>query len=280
MFATSVLDVGIGLVLVFLCVSLVASAATEALAALVSLRARTLRRGIGRLLNDPGYTGLARRIYAHALVDPFLDPARLVDGRTPRPGPSHVPAGQFAVAMIAVLRRDAGGAALAPAVDAIADETLRHGVRAILDQAEGDAERFRVLLADWFAASMAQLSAFYRRRAQAIAFGVALAVAVAADADALHVAAAIWAHTLLVSGTDLSAIAADPDGAALLRTLAADQLLGWAGRSFAPIAHPLAALQALAGWVIVAVSSLFGAPFWFDALRRLVRWAPPEGGGR
>jgi hypothetical protein len=33
----------------------------------------------------------------------------------------------------------------------------------------------------------------------------------------------------------------------------------------------LSCLELIAGWLIAAVATLFGAPFWFDALQRIIR---------
>ena len=52
---SGVLGVVIGLVFVFLVLSLVCSGITEAISATVGLRAKTLERGIGRMLGDAGY---------------------------------------------------------------------------------------------------------------------------------------------------------------------------------------------------------------------------------
>jgi hypothetical protein len=58
-----------------------------------------------------------------------------------------------------------------------------------------------------------------------------------------------------------------------LKTLEAlDLPIGWHRedlKDFTGGGLPLLAL--IAGWLIVAVATLFGAPFWFDALQRIIR---------
>src|SRR5260370_35926444 len=64
------LEVAIGLVFCYASMAVIASAAYEAFASLLKLRARTLLQGVKALLNDPAFTGLARDVYRHALVNP------------------------------------------------------------------------------------------------------------------------------------------------------------------------------------------------------------------
>ena len=70
MFGSTVLEVAIGLTFCYATVALIVSTVQEALASALRLRARTLVDGVRRMLGDPGFTGLARSVYAHALVNP------------------------------------------------------------------------------------------------------------------------------------------------------------------------------------------------------------------
>ena len=71
MFGSTILDVAIGLIFSFLAVSLFTSAAVEAINSLLQLRAVNLKSGIMALVNDPGFAGLAKALYAHPLVSPL-----------------------------------------------------------------------------------------------------------------------------------------------------------------------------------------------------------------
>ena len=70
MFNSNVLEVGVGLIFTFLAVSLITGAIIEAITSIIGWRANTLKNGIKALLNDPGFNGLARDLYAHASVNP------------------------------------------------------------------------------------------------------------------------------------------------------------------------------------------------------------------
>jgi hypothetical protein len=46
--------------------------------------------------------------------------------------------------------------------------------------------------------------------------------------------------------------------------------VGWNHRALTKVTSPRG-FEMLLGWLITAVATLFGAPFWFDALQQLVR---------
>jgi hypothetical protein len=71
MFGSTILDVAAGIIFGFLAVSLFTSAAVEAINSILNVRVKNLRTGIMALVNDPNFTGLAKELYAHALVSPL-----------------------------------------------------------------------------------------------------------------------------------------------------------------------------------------------------------------
>jgi hypothetical protein len=65
MFGLQVLDIGLGLIFLYLVLSLTCTAATEMLAGFFRLGAKTLEEGIGNLLRDPV---MKERIFNHPLI--------------------------------------------------------------------------------------------------------------------------------------------------------------------------------------------------------------------
>jgi hypothetical protein len=49
-----------------------------------------------------------------------------------------------------------------------------------------------------------------------------------------------------------------------------DVPIGWTAARFKNL-WSLGGLETLLGWLITAVATLFGAPFWFDALEQIIR---------
>lgn len=91
--ASTILDVALGISFVFVLLSVIASAVTEAISAMFSLRAQMLRRGIERLLND---RALADRIYRHPLIDGLT--------KDDDSDPAYIPSDLFARALVDVLK--------------------------------------------------------------------------------------------------------------------------------------------------------------------------------
>jgi hypothetical protein len=110
MFGSSVLEVAIGLIFIYLLLSLACTALNEALASVLNKRGAYLFEGVKNLLNDPAFTGLAQQIYNHGLVDSLSREAT-----SPRLGnrlPSYLSSATFSLALLDVLSaRGAIGAA-------------------------------------------------------------------------------------------------------------------------------------------------------------------------
>ena len=107
MFGSSVLEVGIGLILVFLLISLILTAVREAIESLYKTRARDLEQAIAQLLDDQDGTGLRGHLYNHPLVyalfpggvtpTVFTDTGA-VESRGRRNLPAYIPRETFALA--------------------------------------------------------------------------------------------------------------------------------------------------------------------------------------
>lgn len=113
MFGSAVLDVAVGLIFVYLIVSLMVTAVTELIASGLRWRAATLYLGIQNLLDSPGTQVWASKLYAHPLIQglsplvtkPVKDAAAAVKANA-KGGPSYIPSRTFAVALLDTLRDD------------------------------------------------------------------------------------------------------------------------------------------------------------------------------
>lgn len=101
MTGSSVLDVAIGMMFIYLLFGVLCTAFNEMLASLTNKRGRNLMDGIQNLLNDPDYTGLAHQIYNHGLIDGISQNAT----STNRPNrlPSYIPSNSFSLALVDIL---------------------------------------------------------------------------------------------------------------------------------------------------------------------------------
>ena len=114
MLGSTVLDVAIGLVFIFLLVSLLASAMREALETFLKTRASHLEAGLREVLRDPGGTGLVKQFYNHPLIyclysgeyapNPGLKSGGLMITRGHNL-PSYIPSSSFALALMDMTAR-------------------------------------------------------------------------------------------------------------------------------------------------------------------------------
>jgi hypothetical protein len=101
MLGSSVLDIAIGIVFIYLVLSMICTTINEGIATILNKRGTNLFEGIKNLLNDPAFTGLAQQVYSHGLVDGISQNA--TDPSTPNRLPSYMPAKTFALALLDVL---------------------------------------------------------------------------------------------------------------------------------------------------------------------------------
>jgi len=268
MLGSTVLEVAIGLTFCYGTVALIVSTLQEALSAAFRLRANTLLAGIKSMLNDPRFDGLARAVYTHPLVNPHAD------GNAPREAemrsrPSYIEPAYFAIALVDSLWKVPGDfARLAGAIDTIPDPQVRQVMRGLYDRAH-DLQQFQDMLAGWFDNAMARMSGTYKRRQLLISLLLALLLAILFNIDSIHLFRTLWQQPALAAHLH------DAPGVATPSTLdpaVFDALMalpiGWT--RFPPVLDADFALQ-VAGWFVTASTALFGAPFWFDLMQRVVR---------
>ena len=265
------LDVVVGLVFMFLAISLAVSAIVEAVASIVKWRSTTLLKGVKDLLNDPQFTGLARDIYNHALIDP-RDGGRAQSEAELRHAPGYIDPNHFADALIDMTRlAEQTPDRIKAAIRAsIADAQIRNLLSGVVDRTAGDIERIRRELAGWFDSAMGRVSGAYKRKTQAWSFGLALILVGGLNVSAIDVGRALWLQPMATRTISPKA------EETLAQALTDLQSLGSAG---IPIGWTKANSQAFCstrgiwtflGWLITAFAALFGAAFWFDALQQIV----------
>lgn len=281
MLDTPVVNVAIGLVFCFAALALAASTVTEAIASLVKLRANTLVTGVQKMLNDPQLNGLALAVYQHALVHPQGGGGMHSRSRFwSYDGPSYIRAENFATALVDVLQQVPGDAAQLKAnIDALPDAQIRQLLQGMHARAAGDLAALQSQIRGWFDTAMDRVSGAYKRQAQLISFIVGLGLAAAINVDATRVVTTLWENPVLARevANQASPLASDtrqlsealeqlkrlPVGPELLGPCRGDELLC--------VGHRALHWTTLLGWLITATAAVFGAPFWFDMLQRLVQ---------
>jgi hypothetical protein len=297
----TVLDVAIGLIFIYLMLSVACSWLNERIQSVLDTRARMLDTAIRNLLGA-GWKDLAAQLKSHALISAI--------SHAPSNMPSYLPSSTFAMALIDTLVPVDGEhpLTLKRLRDAILGlpESTRPALLALVNAAEGDIAAVRSHVEHWFDNAMDRVSGLYKRHVAVWLFLLGFVLAVATNADTIllvqrleHESALRAAVTRQV--TDASAQeaaapkAAAPKVDAIAPQLPIDQeqlqrldLLFWDTECVVNTPdeaahHPRAMHQPawsrdwllwlvckLLGCLMTALAISLGAPFWFDLLGRVV----------
>jgi hypothetical protein len=302
MFGSAILEVAIGLAVIYLLLSLICSAAQESLEAWLKKRASNLEKGLRELLHDPDGTGLVSKLYNHPLIYGLFqgsyDPTRTRSKSLTTNLPTYIPSANFATALMDIIVRGSVSPTVAQNAPQppgeLSFDTLRAAVtnspsltpaiqrvmHLMLDSANGDLAKAQANLETWFNSGMDRVAGWYKRRTQWILFAIGLFVTVAMNVDTLKVAGELYRTDILRAGVVAQAGAiteTSSEGAqnALNKLEELRLPIGWYIQKTA--ADPPAVLcrsgeiaDHFPGWLITALAISLGAPFWFDLLNKLI----------
>jgi hypothetical protein len=217
--------VAIGLVFVYLLMSLICSAANEIIESYLKNRATDLERGIRELFNQEGSGDLVAKFYNHPLISGLFrgvygrgdgKEVSLGDYLKPTNLPSYIPARNFSYALIDLLlhpptegegapARDdsaqAGGVAvgaspLPASMDAVRLAIRRNmggtevgrALRTLAEQSGDSLEALRENVEAWFNGSMDRVSGWYKRRTKWIILLLGLVLTVLLNVNTITIA--------------------------------------------------------------------------------------------
>lgn len=300
------LDVLIGLTLVYLIFSTAASIGVELLESRLRRRGRLLERGIGEILSqiiggaeqdgEAVTKAMLRRLYESPFIYSLYEGKYVAEGDRL---PSAIPAARFAGALIAL---------------AAEHEEFRTAANTMLKVAGlklgDDDAKVRAALAAYFDESMERVTGWYRRHVQLVLLAIGAVLAIALNADTLNIVRTLSQDDALRARIVATAIGvpeqagattpvcteATPECEQKLNLQVSQQLalagslglpLGWNGIGL-PACQPapgqpgcsrarLFAFEALfviakvVGLALTALATTLGAPFWFDLLNRLIQ---------
>lgn len=209
MLGSLILDVALGVILIFLIVSLLATALREAIESKMKSRAVYLEKGLRELLGDTDEAGgMLKAFYRHPLIyslykgDYETNNSRRAGGDLP----TYIPSKNFADAIIDLairgpLESEYAAAQIAPnlSVAALRQNASRLEnpllIRAVLvaaDHADNDLSKVAENLQTWFDSSMERVSGRYKRTTHFWLFGIGLVLAVGLNINTLRIADGLW----------------------------------------------------------------------------------------
>lgn len=303
MFGSTILEVIIGMLFVYLLLSVLCSAIGEYLESKWNNRAKLLHKGIQLLLNDStnpsAAPDLAKQLYEHGLIRPLYRDARTL--------PSYIPSRTFALALwnMATAGSNAGVTTnlrdIRDTVGKLPQQELRTALLTLIDEANGDLDRARANIEGWYESAMDRVSGWYKRKTGYVMLALGIAIAAVINADTITLATALARNSALRSAVVAAAeqrLAAtdgakpagggttDPDAREAAAAQAVVQAhgavnalglpIGWKGWT-ASGDDPRRAPDTLMDWVLKVVGVLLtgfalsqGAPFWFDVLNKVI----------
>lgn len=189
MLSNVALNVAIGLIFVFLLYSLLATIISEFIAHALSLRPQMLFKGIQRMLEDSKQSReLVDLFYGHPNIK-YL-------GDKPNSRPSYLKTDTFTQTVIYMLRgaNFQSGESQMAAIKATLDDP-KNGIPAdtlqllndMFADAQGDIDRFRYRIDQWFDQSMQRTSGWYKRQNQLILLIIGFVMAVIGNVDTLKI---------------------------------------------------------------------------------------------
>jgi hypothetical protein len=289
MFGSGIIDVAIGVIVVYLFLSLICSVITEWISKRLEMRAKNLEEGIRSLLSDPAGNGYSMKLFNHPLIKGLTQ-----NGKKS----SYIPSSLFALALMDVIapsdptKGPRTIADLRKSASTLPKE-LRETVSSLLDDAEGNLKKARENFEKWFDEGMDRVSGWYKRESKKIIFACALVVTLVLNADTISITKTLFQDPVMRAGLVATAqeIAKQPghdtsEDAKKKITLINEEvkkmqvpigwtkespdMLGWTKKPFDIWNTLWQTLIKAVGLFLTGLAVSLGAPFWFDMLNKII----------
>lgn len=296
--SSQILDVAIGLVSIYLLLSLICSALTESVEKRLKKRGRNLSQGLFELFGaDSSGATFLDKFYKNPLIfSLYKGQADIAfhnnQLRCSHNLPSYIDPKTFSMALIHQLL-DGKSVDIKTLQASLAQAALPENVKASLQTLVGSAGDNLNLaiqnIEDWYSAMGERIGGWYKRHTQLVAFLIASALTLAGNVDTFAIAKSLMVNEsvrseMVKSAFDLKDESLNcPNGetgdpcldykAAQLnkrvqRIQNVGLPLGWSNA--ACLRSPSQILEKCLGLLITIIATSLGAPFWFDLLNRFI----------
>ena len=292
LFNSTILEVVIGLIFVYLLLSIMCTAANEWVAALTRRRGETLRRGLAQLLADQPTRGTQT---PNALIQEFYDHPLIKTMMHDKNHPTYLSPRNFSATLTDIIT-DAKQGRLAfndlfTAVNGLPEGEVKKSLLALLRRSDEDLDQARLAIEGWFNDAMDRVSGWYKRRTQVWTLLLATVLTLVANADTVQITRKLWTDPVLRTAVvEEAKVRAqkprptvsveykdedDPTNPTITRNEGNElsdkerdllgQLVGWHSgwRENWSWLTPL-------GWLLTILAISMGAPFWFDMLNKIM----------
>ena len=304
MFFTPILDIALTLVFLYFILSIISSAANEFIVNLFNLRSKNLKSAIENLLYDDSW----KKISASIINSPFIKALQ----KNMKIFPSNISPTVFSSAFIHAVE-DAYNISITFTGDRpqlpkeLENTETGNLIKSIISNAEGNVQKVKDYLEDYFNSAMSELTTVYRKYVKYFSFLFAFALSIVLNIDTINIANNLWHNpaareqtaaqissvidqnknffssvkidSTKIDSTNHKAVmtAIDSINANITKIGKADSLLtalplpiGWEAGNY-PVKNSgfLSWLVKLIGILITSVAIMMGAPFWFDVLNKI-----------
>jgi hypothetical protein len=300
MLSSTILDVAIGLIFIYLLLALICTTVNEWLSGILKTRSKMLEMGITNLLQGQtrGGTPLLAAFQDHPLIKGL---------RRDDAGPSYMAPRTFALTLMDLVTPLQPGAInfndLETGINNLPDGHVKQSLLAVIQNANRDIDQAEKAIEGWFNDMMDRVSGWYTRRKQVLTVVISAVLTLFVNADTIGIANTLWVNPTLrqeivsrasTSQTTLKELVtaeykdtnpkpsrpetkntAAPYPGTIQRLM--DQLgdvTGWsndcrrAGGNVKALAFLV--LGHIPGWILTIIAVSLGAPFWFDTLNHFV----------
>jgi len=282
---SAILEICIGLVLIYYILAVVVSAVTSWFTQGLQIRANDLENYLQELFQNPAQV---KKIMGHPLIT-VLKPIRLTPvigfftGSTKVYKTDKIPTATFLQAFIgkAIESKqdiDELNNVVVSAIAGLPDNSpLKSDINELIEEAGKDATQLRDSLENWIDGVMMNASAIFTAHARRIVIALALVVTLFTGADSIELAQQLWDQPNLRAVAAAKAVEIakgnelEPDIEVLIKTLNELELDykndWWNTRNSleAPYAIPLKALGLTITWIAVSQ----GSSFWYDLMKKV-----------
>jgi hypothetical protein len=307
MFNSTILDVVVGLIFIYLLLAVICSSINEWIARWTNLRAKNLKDAIRQLLDkqpgsddksnpDSNTNWFLHQFYSHPLItgmhvpgqgsennDPTKTPqsadAKLDDAKG---HPSYLPSRAFATVVMDIITPANKGAIsfddLQRSIEKMPAGDVRRTLLAVIQNADQDIHRAQKNIETWYDDTMERVGGWYKSKTQVWTVLIAAALTIAANADTVRIAHTLWVNPtqraqMVESAKRRAANSNGQSAEANHQELAElDNLLGWGNEKNSDDSDDCLMfwLKRLLGWFLTIIAVSLGAPFWFDLLNKIV----------
>jgi len=291
------IDVAIGIVFIYLLLSLVCTSISEIISQILAIRSKTLEKSIQNLLNDPDAAGLASEFYSHPLISSLSRKGKSIW----KARPSYIPSRIFFITLLDIIKENSDEKSNNISIDlrnavetcTILNTETKKALHALINDANNKLDNTHKNIENWFDDAMERVSGGYKRTMQYIVLLLAFSMVFTLNVDTFTIANNLAQDSTLRDSVIESAqimtnqSEPNPSNASLNVTIdAINELqmipLGWSKEPYRLFNNTSRYPTSIdyRNWFITKLGGLFvtmfaislGAPFWFDTLNKLVRF--------